>query len=138
MLFAKRYFYRNWFIVWRLKHKIYRLANVGMKKIRNNLASIWKLVKIKMILNEVWNWNLILNSIMSTGNVCIVVNTSYSHFIIILWAFFVQIVYSQTVIKEKMHKALSYKEGLRKMLMKWTPMVNFINVFWQLFLLTCN
>jgi len=34
---------------------------------------------------------------------------------------------SQTVIRKKLSEALSYKKFARKMLMKLTPMVNFIN-----------
>jgi hypothetical protein len=35
---------------------------------------------------------------------------------------------SQTVIREKSFKALSYKKGLCKMLLKLTPLVNFTNI----------
>jgi len=36
---------------------------------------------------------------------------------------------SQTVIREKLRKAHSYKKVARKMLIKLTPAVNFINIF---------
>jgi len=35
---------------------------------------------------------------------------------------------SQTIIREKLHKALSYEKRAHKMLMKLTPGVNFINI----------
>jgi hypothetical protein len=36
---------------------------------------------------------------------------------------------SQTLIREKLHKALIYEKGVCKMLMKLTPGVNFTNMF---------
>jgi len=40
---------------------------------------------------------------------------------------------SPTVIREKQRKALLYKKGLSKMLMKLTPVVNFIDILWATF-----
>jgi len=55
-----------------------------------------------------------------------------------LQAAFAQILFwkksqSQAVIREKLQKALSYKKGKRKMLMKLTPVVNFNNILWAPF-----
>jgi len=42
--------------------------------------------------------------------------------------FFAKKLQNQTEIREKLCKALSYKKGESKMLMKLTPGVNFINI----------
>jgi len=41
----------------------------------------------------------------------------------------------QTVTREKLHKTLLYEKGASKMLMKLTPVVNFINILQAAFAL---